>query len=264
MRATVVLAVALVACGGTDDTADGGDRTDAGTDGGVFTDAGDDDLGDLTVDGTDFAAHDGRQVFVALVRSTNGQVDDVRSAVIADGAFTIVFPDALTAGRSYRLDTFADVDGDGRCDPAVDDAARTELGALTGDVRVELEPTTETAAACDSFARHDLTFKGEGFDPHDGRAMHVALVNTHSGRTVATESARVAAGDFEVQFRGRLGRAATYRVDHFVDLDDDLVCEAPDPDRAWRTDVGTVQRSMTLTTLHSHAYTSEACEAFAD
>jgi hypothetical protein len=222
---------------------------------------------DLALGGTGYGAYDGRTIFAALVDAADGTVLGWQDGPVASGEFWVFFLDQLEAAGVYRADFYVDVDGDAHCDATVDSAWTVAVPYAEADVRLEVPYSAEVApAACDSFPtpeeRFDLTFAGSGFDVHDGDRLHASLVDVPAAAVLATDSAVVADGRFAVSWPAAASSDGSYRVDYYVDLDGDGLCDTPPVDHAWSLEVPEVTADTTLVVSHSTAFQPSACASF--
>lgn len=108
---------------------------------------------DLTFSGTGFAPHEGQELSAALVDVSTDAVVATDSAVVTGGAFSFIWAGALAEGGTYRIDYYADFNGNGTCDaPPQDHVWSVAVPAFTGDTTVDVTHNTDfVAAACASF-----------------------------------------------------------------------------------------------------------------
>jgi hypothetical protein len=71
---------------------------------------------DVTVIGTGFDMNNGQTVHLGFVKQGGKNFDFQSSAVVANGTFTIMGPQALTKGVLYNMNYYADVNNNGLCD----------------------------------------------------------------------------------------------------------------------------------------------------
>lgn len=123
------------------------------------------------------------------------------------------------------------------------------------------------AAGCgesgnDFGASYDLSVLGSGFGDDDGRVLYFAVARTDTGTIVATDTATVRAGGFELSFSSLLDQGLTYEADYYVDVNVNGRCDAPPTDHVWLEPVPAAQSDVTLQVSGASAYDGSACSAF--
>ncbi|HOX46176.1 MAG TPA: hypothetical protein PK668_21410 [Myxococcota bacterium] len=107
---------------------------------------------DLTFEGSGFGPHEGQTVFAALVRADRGEVVASGSDAVAGGAFRVLLPGELEPGHDYRVDYYADVDGDGACADGADHVWEAAVPAFDGDALLGVTHSLDfRPEACASF-----------------------------------------------------------------------------------------------------------------
>ncbi|WP_435105592.1 hypothetical protein [Arhodomonas sp. AD133] len=106
-------------------------------------------------------AHGGQPIAAAVVAPDSGEVVARQSGTVSSDdspAFSLSFPDALTAGERYEVHYWIDSNfgggSEGGCDPKNQDHQwRVELGTVDGDVtHTEQHNPGATADVCETFA----------------------------------------------------------------------------------------------------------------
>ena len=67
---------------------------------------------------------------------------------------------------------------------------------------------------------------GEGYDPHNGQLLEIALVDS-SGAVVDSQSTTVADGTVTFTWTGVLEEGETYEVHHYADLNESACLRRP-------------------------------------
>lgn len=89
---------------------------------------------------------------MALVRTDTGRVVARDSATVSGGAFSFAWSGLLLDDVAYRLDYYADFNGNDQCDPpSTDHAWRVDLGTVTADVAQQVSHATDFNDVCASF-----------------------------------------------------------------------------------------------------------------
>ena len=204
---------------------------------------GDEDTFSLQLDLNPFSPHASQKI--------EGRVVDVASEmevarVAATGApeVTLFFPDALRAGRTYRVDFYADLDQSEEYTPPVDDPPSAfpdhqwrltsestdaegvaALADVSGDVHItfghnanwvdidwpEFERNSGTSLRA-------LSLQLNPFAPHAGQRIEGRVVNVADEREVGRADV-VGAPDVTLDFGRVLVDGQSYRVDFYADLD---------------------------------------------
>jgi hypothetical protein len=106
----------------------------------------------LTVKLTDFAPHVGQMIVAwvyllpAKTKVSTGTIPSLPSP-----NDSIVIPDILVLGASYQIDLWADLSGNGTCDPPpTDHSWRLTANNITGDTTVEQVHNTTFTPVCDA------------------------------------------------------------------------------------------------------------------
>lgn len=267
-RSRVLLAavplLALIGCGDSDDvTDDAGASVDAPM---PSEDGGPAGAYDLRLRGTGYAPHDGQTIYAALVNAS-GSVVDRAEAVVTDSSYEIAFLGSLETGASYRIDYYADHDGDGRCSaPPADHVWQTDVPPVSGDVVIDdAHDPSFAAAACDSFpvTTFDLRLGGSNYAPHDGQTVRAALVDEATDRVVATTESTVTGGTLDISMPAELVEGRAYRLEYYADHNSNGACDAPPADHVWRQEIAAVTADVTIDRSHAPDFTPAACDAFA-
>ena len=112
---------------------------------------GGDGLFALTIDGTEFAPHKGQTFYIAVIEVDTGVVVEKESVKILEDEFSLSWH-ILEKGKAYRVDCFADMMGDGKCDDPPDHMWRVTIPAVTDEVTLTMmHDDPENPDACNSF-----------------------------------------------------------------------------------------------------------------
>ncbi len=108
---------------------------------------------DLAVSGAGFGADEGKTMWIAVVRTDTGTIVASDSATVQNGTFAFLFSALLDQGVAYEVDYYADVNGDGRCEPPpADQPWRRDVPPPTASVSLDLTfDTSYDAQACSVF-----------------------------------------------------------------------------------------------------------------
>jgi hypothetical protein len=109
----------------------------------------------LSFSATGFGIHEGTKIEIVVTRSSDG-------AAVAHGGYDKQEGDTLSfswdglleVGQAYTVDYYADVNGDGRCNPPADDHVwRRDIPAVTSDVALTTAHDSIWVDVCASFAK---------------------------------------------------------------------------------------------------------------
>ncbi len=115
------------------------------------------------------------------------------------------------------------------------------------------------AAACGPEAPYDLEIRGKALTI--GRSLHVGVAEADGDVLIANEWFPVNDDTLHVVYGSLLAETVAYRMDLYLDVDDDGACDAPPTDRAWRTEVGPVQGTVVVD-LGGLEQDASACDFF--
>ena len=217
---------------------------------------------DVRVRGTGFGdAVEGKGVTAVLRVQWNGQPMGAQvQGVVEGGGFAFDFADSLWPQSAVRAGWFVDVDGDGRCNAAVDVGGSIALAAPFGAHATLAADGGEAGAPdCALFydSGHDLTIGGSGYDAYDGKALEVALAEAETGEIVAVGVAAVQDGAFAVELPRSLAAGVAYRAALLVDVTGDDACGAGDA--MWLVDVPADDGATVVQVPFSDSFDEDAC-----
>jgi len=213
------------------------------------------DLGiyQLTLDITGFDPHVG-QLFEARVFDIADGVEVGRTRVdaVPSADFSVTIG-GLEGDHSYKVDFFADFNGNGYYDaPPTDHAWQLSLDNVQGDTTLTFSHNTDfTDIGWDYLLTLDLT----GMTPHVGQLFEARVLDMADGMEVErTRVDAVPSPDFSVTIRG-LEIGHSYNVDFFADFNGNGYYDAPPTDHAWRLLLENVQGDTTLSFSHNTNFT---------
>jgi hypothetical protein len=204
-----------------------------------------------------FAPHANQRVEARVV-DEDGQKEVARQSAIGKPDMTLNFGHVLVSGRSYRVDLYADLDGNGEHTPPIGDppvsfpdhqwridsksdfaeGAAGLAGVLQSVTLVMSHNTKWTDVDWPTYekntALHRLTLELTAFAPHAGQRIEGRVIELASGKEVARKDV-VGAVDVALDFGPVLVAGRTYRLDFYADLDKDGAYTPPkgDPPTGW-------------------------------
>ncbi len=194
-----------------------------------------------------------------LDKGTGQEVGRALAEPIADSRFT-VYVDGLQYGHSYRAEFFADVNGNNLYDDPPADAAWTlDLPAMS-DIE---DDVNMTFLYHDEFASLDWNYLASismsGMAEYTGLPLHVRIVEENEDAEWQIEAGRrevnpIPSSEFHVPVAG-LAPGNDYRVDLFVDMNENGEYDAPPVDHAWRFMIENVQADTDVSFAPDDEYT---------
>lgn len=111
------------------------------------------DVCDLYLSGMGFQAHDGKTVYVGLLKQGAMGLEHQASTAVQGGAFDVTATAVLQKGVSYIVSYFVDVNENQACDTSnVDDVWRLSVNAVQAHVVLEVTPAAaESNLGCSGF-----------------------------------------------------------------------------------------------------------------
>ncbi len=205
----------------------------------------------LTINFTGMTPHNGQELYLRIFDETDGS-ETTRTHVTASTDFSLDFT-TLTAGHSYQIDFFADVNGNGLYDdPPTDHAWRLNLDNALEDNTLDFAHNTNFT---DIMWPYLFTLDFTGMTPHVGQLLQLRLVNkaddSEVGRVIVPS---VPGPDFSLKVLG-IVPGNSYRVDFFADLNGNKIYDPPSADHAWRMDLDNVTGDATLSFAHNTNFT---------
>jgi plastocyanin len=203
----------------------------------------------LTVVFSGMNPHIGQDFWLAVIDKNSGmEVGRVHTAAEADFSVEIA---GIESGSSYKVDFWADHNGNGMYDaPPTDHAWRLELDDVEGDATLMFAHNTDFT---DIMWRNLLTLEFSGMNPHIGQDFWLAVVDKNSeievGRIYATAEI-----DFSLQVAG-IVPGSSYNVDFWADHNGNGMYDAPPTDHAWRLELDNVEGDTTLMFAHNTNFT---------
>ncbi len=124
------------------------------------------------------------------------------------------------------------------------------LGAACGK-----KQTQQANTVASSNKTVDLAFSGEGFTPHEGQTITLALVTATERRRVELKSQIVNGGKFRFDLKGIIDTSQSYFLDYYADANGNGQCDSAPTDHVWRVEIN--PESSPETTVDPIAVTEE-------
>lgn len=184
----------------------------------------------VTVHFTGMTPHLNQNLYLRVVDKGTMKETGRTMQQITAADFDIVL-DAVTAGRSYFIDFFADLNMNGIYDaPPADHAWRLELNDAAGNDELNFAHNTNFT---DIKWPYVLTVNFTGMTPHIGQLLELRVEDNAAGKEVdRIKVSSIPAADFNVQIVG-LKLNTEYKVEFYADLNGNGLYDTPPTDHAW-------------------------------
>lgn len=203
----------------------------------------------LTINFTGMTPHVGQSLWL-LVEDRDEGTELLRMVRVIEESFTIEVP-GIEAGNDYRVEFFADHNGNGGYDdPPTDHAWRYDLDAVSEDEVLDFAHNTEFQ---DIDWDHRVILNLEGMSPHVGQEIYFALIDALSGEVIDRESETVSES-FTVELSKDMP-ARPYHLDFFSDHNGNGHYDAPPTDHAWRLELTASLGDDTVDFVHNTTFT---------
>lgn len=203
----------------------------------------------LTVNFSGMTPHVGQNLWLAVLDDDSNE-EIARVAEVVSETFSVVVP-GIESGKSYSVEFFVDLNGNGYYDtPPTDHAWRLELNNASGNDVLDFSHNTNFT---DIEWEHRVMVNLSGMTPHVGQEIYFALIDTVSGEIIDRKS-EIVEESFSVDLREILP-GKSYHVDFFADLNDNGYYDAPPADHAWRLEIASASGDDTLDFVHNTNFT---------
>lgn len=184
----------------------------------------------LVVASTGFTPLEGATVKLSLVDVAANKIEQIAPpATVSGGKFT--FNLDVKSGTQYRVDLYADVDGDGHCQVGVDHVYAVDVMDLAdgGSMTANVDYNSQDSRGCLSFGASSLHVTATNFsaDP-TGKVYRAAIIRTSGGIDVADRQGAALSSTIDFTWEGGMYPGNFYRVDLFVDMNGDTHCTVAD------------------------------------
>lgn len=224
-------------------------HVDFGMVGQVVVEGSGPDEGLLTINFTGMTPHVGQTLWL-LVEDRDESKELIRMTRVIEESFTIEIP-GIVAGNDYRVEFFADHNGNGAYDdPPTDHAWRYDLDGVSENEVFDFAHNTDFQ---DIDWDHKVVLNLSGMNPHVGQEIYFALIDALSGEVIDRES-EIVTESFTVELSKNMS-ATTYHVDFFSDHNDNGYYDPPPTDHAWRLEFNNTMGDDTLDFVHNTNFT---------
>ena len=205
--------------------------------------------GTMAINFNDMTPHVGQTLW--LVAKDRDESEDVlRMSRLIEESFAVEIP-GIIAGNDYRIEFFADHNGNGSYDdPPVDHAWRFDLDEVSATEVLDFTHNTDFK---DIDWDNKVVLNLSGMAPHVGQEMEFSLIDVATGAVVDRRSEMVSEA-FAVELTKNVS-GLEYRVDFFSDHNSNGVYDAPPTDHAWRLEFESSAGDDTLFFTHNTDFT---------
>ena len=184
----------------------------------------------LVVASTGFTQLEGATVKLSLLDVASNKIEQLApAATVSGGKFS--FSLDIHPGTQYRVDLYADVDGDGHCQVGVDKVYAVDVMDVTeGDtMTANIDFNSQDSRGCLSFGASSIHVTATSFsaDP-TGKVYRAAIIRVVDSVDVADRQGAVLSPTIDFTWEGGMYPGKFYRVDLFVDMNGDTHCTAAD------------------------------------
>ena len=185
----------------------------------------------LTLHFTGMNPHIGQLLWVRVVDKSSGhEMGRVKSAQVPGADFDLALP-ALIEGGSYRIDFWADHNGNGTYDsPPTDHAWRLSAENVVGDTEIDF---AHNANFTDIGWDYGLTVNFSGMSPVQSAIVTVRLVNWDTAEELSRLTIAPATQSSYKRVLGGLIPGIKTGLEVFADLNHNGRYDAPPTDRSW-------------------------------
>lgn len=203
----------------------------------------------LTINFTGMTPHVGQTLWL-VVEDRDESEEILRMSRLIEESFTVEVP-GIVAGNDYRVEFFADHNGNGSYDdPPTDHAWRYDLDEVSENEVLDFTHNTDFK---DVDWDHRVVVNLSGMTPHVGQEIYFALIDAASGEVIDRES-EIVSESFTVELTKTRSESA-YRVDFFSDHNSNGHYDAPPADHAWRLEFESSAGDDTLDFVHNTDFT---------
>ena len=184
----------------------------------------------LVVASSGFSQVEGKTIKLSLVDVAANKIEQTAPPVtVSGGKFTFTLD--VRAGTEYRVDLYADDDGDGHCQVGVDHVYAVNVMDIAdgGSMTANVDFNSEDSRGCLSYGASSLHITAANFaaDP-TGKVYRAAIIRVLDGVDVGDRQNAVLSPTIDFTWEGGMFPGKFYRVDLFVDMNSDTHCTAAD------------------------------------
>ena len=205
-------------------------------------------------------ADQGRSVDAWVVETTGNHVvgHAIDHALSSPDSY-LRLPGAVQGG-GYRVDFWADTNGNGRYDPPPVDHAWSAAIPDHGDATVIFDYNTlfTDIGALPRMVRRDVTVTLHGMTAEMGAPLELRVTDMSNQDTVCAWSQPSTVDTVRVTVSGCVDEGAMYAVDFYTDLDHSGGYSAPPADHAWRVMATATATGLSVDWAWTNGYTDIA------
>lgn len=185
----------------------------------------------VTIHFTGMGPHLNQNLYIRVVDKGTMKESGRTVQQITSANFDVVM-DVVSAGKSYFIDFFADVNANGLYNaPPVDHAWRLELNNALGNDELNFAHNTNFT---DIKWVYVLTVNFSAMTPHVGQLLELRVVNNVTNKEVdRIKLPSIPSANFSLQIVG-LQLNTDYKIDFYADANGNGLYDVPPADHAWR------------------------------
>ena len=172
-------------------------------------------------------------------------------SAVPSATFSVNLP-FLELGHSYYVEFFADLNNNGRFDPApTDHAWRLELMNVARDTTLSFSHNINFT---DIAWKDQLTVVISGLDTHIGKRLSLRVKNSSNGQETGRYYRNIDLPEIAVSLPA-LSAGMDFQADFYIDDNNDGIYDPPPQDHAWRVENTDNIGNTTLNFTHNEIFT---------
>lgn len=206
----------------------------------------------VTIHFTGMSPHLNQTIYLRVVDKGTLKETGRTSQQITSADFDITI-DAVTPGRSYFVDFFADVNSNNLYDtPPTDHAWRLELNNAVGGDELNFSHNTNFT---DIHWVYQVVVHFTGMSPHLGQLLELRVEDDSNGKEVSrTKVNSIPSANFDVTITG-IELNKEYKVEFYADLNGNGLYDTPPADHAWLMTFTNTSGNVSLDFAHNTNFT---------
>jgi hypothetical protein len=205
----------------------------------------------LTINFLAMNPHQGQNLWLNVIdKDTKQEIARLNTVVVPEFSLAVY---GILPGNSYRINFFADHNGNGKYDPPPDDHAwKLDLDDVVGDTVLTFTHNTDFE---DIEWENRLKVQFTGMTPHIGQLFELYVYDITNESYVDTITINPVPGaDFDVESHSIMA-GNSYNIDFFADHNGNGSYDPPPDDHAWRIQLNDIQGDTTIGFTHNATFT---------
>ncbi|MBK7105702.1 MAG: T9SS type A sorting domain-containing protein [Ignavibacteriae bacterium] len=206
----------------------------------------------LTINFTEMTPHIGQLLEIRLEDDlTSEEIIRKRIEFVPSANFTIELP-GIVVGREYKIEMYADHNGNGSYDaPPTDHAYEIKFENNTGNFSTTFTHNTDFK---DIGWKYLLTLNLLNMTPHDNQQIFVRVLRNDTGEEIGRKSAIIPGANFSISIP-QIELGHDYKIDFFADHNGNGSYDAPPTDHAWRINFNSSTGNFVTNFIHNTSFT---------